>query len=64
MSARRWSVSHRRRRRGSHVVLELPRRLRFKAKDASGPIFLGPEGRRMDPDYFDVFIFGRIAAKA
>jgi hypothetical protein len=26
--------------------------------------FPGPEGRRMDPDYFDAFIFGRIAAHA
>ncbi|HEV3329872.1 MAG TPA: site-specific integrase [Bryobacteraceae bacterium] len=46
------------------AVLELLRRLRSKAKYASGPIFLGPEGKRMAPDYFDVFIFGRIAAKA
>jgi integrase len=46
------------------AVLESLRGLRSKAKDASGLIFLGPEGRRMDPDYFDEFVFGRIAAKA
>ena len=46
------------------AVLELLLRLRSEAKDPSGLIFLGPAGRRMDPDYFDEFIFGRIAAKA
>jgi len=45
------------------AVLELLRRLRSEAKDSSGLIFLGPAGRRMDPDYFDEFVFGRIAAK-
>lgn len=39
-------------------------RLRSKAKDSSGLIFLGPAGKRMDPDYFDEFVFRRIAAKA
>ena len=46
------------------AVLELLRRLRSQAKDSSGLIFLGPAGKRMDPDYFDEFIFRRIAAKA
>jgi integrase len=46
------------------AVLELLRGLRSKAKDSSGLIFRGPEGKRMDPDYFDAFIFGRIAAHA
>jgi len=45
-------------------VLELLQGLRSKAKDTSGLTFLGPEGKRMDPDYFDAFIFGRIAAHA
>jgi integrase len=46
------------------AVLELLRNLRSKAKDSSGLIFRGPEGKRMAPDYFDAFIFGRIAARA
>src|ERR1039457_4480750 len=46
------------------AVLELLRRLRSEAKDCSGLIFLGPAGKRMDPDYFDEFVFRRIAAKA
>ena len=46
------------------AVLELLRRLRSKAEDTFGPVFRGPEGKRMDPDYFDEFIFGRIAAHA
>ena len=46
------------------AVLELLRSLRSKAEDTFGLIFRGPEGKRMDPDYFDEFIFGRIAAHA
>jgi integrase len=46
------------------AVRELLRRLRSKAKNDPGLIFLGPNGKRMDPDYFDEFIFGRIAAHA
>jgi integrase len=46
------------------AVLELLRHLRSKAEDTFGPVFRGPEGKRMDPDYFDEFIFGRIAAHA
>ena len=34
------------------------------AKDSSGQVFLGPGGKRMDPDYFDEFIFGRVSAQA
>jgi hypothetical protein len=25
-------------------------------------VFLGPDGKRIDPDYFDEFVFGRISA--
>jgi integrase len=46
------------------AVLELLRSLRSKAEDTFGLIFRGPEGKRMDPDYFDEFIFGRVAAHA
>jgi integrase len=46
------------------AVLELLRRLRSGAKDPSGLVFLGPDGKRVDPDYFDEFIFGRISAHA
>ena len=48
----------------AEAVLELLRRLRADAKDSSGQVFLGPGGKRMDPDYFDQFIFGRVAAHA
>jgi integrase len=48
----------------AEAVLELLRGLRSGAKDCSGLIFLGPAGKRMDPDYFDEFVFRRIAAKA
>ena len=48
----------------AEAVLELLRRLRADAKDSSGLVFLGPGGKRMDPDYFDEFIFGRVAAHA
>jgi integrase len=46
------------------VVLELLRRHRGEANDPAGLVFLGPHGKRMDPDYFDEFIFGRISAHA
>ena len=45
----------------AEAVLELFRRLRADAKDSSGVVFSGPAGKRMDPDYFDEFIFGRVA---
>ena len=38
--------------------------LRAHATDPSGLVFSGPGGKRIDPDYFDEFIFGRIAAHA
>ncbi len=37
----------------AEVVLELLRRLRASAKDPSGLVFSGPDGKRIDPDYFD-----------
>jgi integrase len=48
----------------AEAVLELLRRLRADAKDSSGQVFLGPGGKRMGPDYFDEFIFGRVSAHA
>jgi integrase len=46
------------------AALELLRRHRAEAKDPSGLVFLGPDGKRMDLNYFDEFIFGRISAQA
>ena len=46
------------------AVLEFLRRLRAEAKDPSGLVFVGPDGKRMDPDYFDEFVFGRISTHA
>jgi hypothetical protein len=46
------------------AVLELLRRLRAGAKNPSGLVFVGPDGKRMDPDYFDEFVFGRISTHA
>jgi integrase len=46
------------------AVLELLRRLRADAKDPSGLVFQRDDEKRIDPDYFDGFIFGRISAHA
>ena len=46
------------------AVLELLSKLRSTAADPNGLIFRGPEGRRMDPDYFDTYVFGPIAEQA
>jgi integrase len=46
------------------AVVKLLHRLRSTAKDRSGLVFSGLAGKRIDPDYFDAFIFGRIAAHA
>ena len=46
------------------AVLELLRGLRSKTKDQNGLIFPGADGKRIDPDYFDGFVFRPIAARA
>lgn len=48
----------------AEAVLELMRGLKAGAKNPSGAVFSGPGGKRMDHDYFDEFIFGRIAVPA
>lgn len=46
------------------AVLELLSKLRSIAADPNGLIFRGPGGRRIDPDYFDTYVFGPIAEQA
>lgn len=48
----------------AEAVLELLRQRRTAAKDPSGLVFTGQDGQRMDPDYFNASIYGRVAAHA
>ena len=46
------------------ALIELLRHLQSTRKDPSGLVFPDLEGQRIDPDYFDEFIFGPIAVRA
>ena len=46
------------------AALELLWRLHAEAKDSSGIVFAGPDGKRMDQDHFDEFACGRISVHA